>query len=267
MNLPPVRPGARLAVEPAMSVTLHDVAPATLQACEFLVRRVAELGPIPLTLLVAPRYHGGRSTPRFERWIDTRLRRGDELALHGLTHRDEGPAPQGLLDRFSRRVLTDREGEFAALGTQEAGRRLDAGRRFFARRSWPLYGFVPPAWLLADTAWPAVWARPFDYTCTRTALIARGSRSSRDLIRLDSSALVYSTRSAPRRVLSTAWNASLAVWQRNQPWLRIELHPADARHPRVVDDWCRHLRRGRDAGRHTFTLRQIAAALREPGIS
>src|SRR6185295_9075335 len=154
----------------AMSVTLHDVAPATQARCEQLIARLERIAPMALTLLVVPYYHGQHTSAAFDDWLDARVQRGDELALHGLTHHDDAPAPQGWVDRLRRRWYTAGEGEFAALSTADATQRLNAGRRWFARRRWPLRGFVAPAWLLSDGAWQALRRQPFDYTCTRSAL-------------------------------------------------------------------------------------------------
>ena len=197
---PPTREAA-LRGGPALSVTLHDVAPATQAQCERLIARLDRLGTMPLTLLVTPRYHGRRSTTHFERWLDSRLQRGDELALHGLSHADDGPPPRGLIERLERRWYTDAEGEFAALDEPQAQARLAAGLRWFARRSWPVRGFVAPAWLLGPAAWTALRHQPFDYTCTLNRMIDLRAQGREPLPALPAWSIVYSTRSAWRRVV------------------------------------------------------------------
>jgi hypothetical protein len=62
---------------------------------------------IPATLLVVPCYHGAPPFTRdlqFRGAIDSRLSRGDEIALHGYTHIDDGARPDSIERWFARRV-------------------------------------------------------------------------------------------------------------------------------------------------------------------
>lgn len=219
---------ARLAGPAAMSVTIHDVAAATHEACARLMAAIEKKGRVPMTLLVVPCFHHQASTPAFERWVERRLALGDELALHGFTHLDEAPATGSGFDRMRRRWYTAGEGEFASLDARAARERMAAGLRWFAERGWPVRGFVAPAWLLGEGAWAALRASPFDYTCTLTQLIELGADGAIALRALDAWSLVFSTRARWRRVTSIAWNSALARRQRHSPWMRFELHPADA---------------------------------------
>lgn len=238
---------------PALAVVMHDVAPATLAACERVLAEVRAVGTVPVTLLAVPRYGGLPAGPAFERWLDAAVARGDEIALHGLTHVDEG-TPANLLDHVRRRWYTAGEGEFAALPRAEAQRRIEVGRRWFAAHGWPLHGFVAPAWLMSAGTWQAVAAAGFDYTCTLTRLVAPGRGGLR------SRAVVYSTRSAWRRAVSLPWNAVVARGQRHRPLLRLELHPADADHPPIRAAWLRLLERAL-VERRAVTLRQAACEI------
>jgi predicted deacetylase len=222
-------------MEPGVCVVLHDVAGATLAACERVIDAVAAVAPVPLTLLVVPRYHGESPTPAFEQWLEARRAAGDELALHGWTHLDEG-LPHGPLDRLRRRVYTRGEGEFWALDRAEANARLAAGRAWFEQHGWPLHGFVAPAWLLGPEARAAVLAQGFDYTSTlrHIELLPAGGR-------ITSQSLVYSTSSAWRRQASIAWARAVVASQASNPVLRLELHPRDADPPGVRRSWQRAL--------------------------
>jgi predicted deacetylase len=215
-----------------------------------------------LTLLVVPFYRGTPATGRFERWLDARAQHGDELALHGLTHCDDGAPARGVLERARRHWYTDREGEFAALGVAEATRRLNAGRRWFAHRGWPLRGFVAPAWLLGDGAWAALEQQPFRYTCTRTSLLTL-PRGQGDLAGgLRASSIVFSTRAAWRRALSRPWNRMLSSAQRGHPWMRFELHPSDVEHASVCDAALDLVAAAAGAGRRALTLSAVAECVR-----
>jgi len=203
-------------------------------------------------LLVVPCYHHQPSTPAFERWIETRLRCGDEIALHGLTHLDEGEPATTWHDRMRRRSYTAGEGEFAALDRHAARERLDAGLRWF-RATWlaGARGFVAPAWLLSAGAWSALCEQPFDYTCTLTQLVSLRSAGT-TLRALNAWSLVFSTRSAWRRQASLLWNTALAQWHHNAPLVRFELHPSDVQYAAVSDKIVQLLQRAH-AGRTEST--------------
>jgi uncharacterized protein len=242
---------------PLLSVVLHDVAGATWPACERVLGHVRSLGPVPVTLLAVPRYHRQRAGAPFEAWLDRARERGDELALHGYTHWDDG-RPRGLLDFARRRWYTAGEGEFSALASDEARARLRAGMRWFQRNGWPLHGFVAPAWLMSPGTWEALRELHFEYTCTLAHLFSLPEGGS-----LHSPALVYSTRARWRRTLSLPWNAALAHAVRGKPLMRLELHPHDADHPQVLGSWMGLLGRAL-AERQAVTLHDAARRLLSP---
>jgi len=213
-----------------------------------------------VTILAVPRYHGEAPTPAFEAWLGERSARGDELALHGCTHRDDG-APQGWLDGLRRSRYTRGEGEFWSLSRAEALARIDVGIEWFAKNGWPLAGFVAPAWLLGPGAREAVGERPFDYTATLRQLVHLPTQVAET-----SQSVVYSTSSAWRRQSSLAWNALVDLAERGNPVLRLELHPHDADHAGVRRSWQRLLERAlreRDA----LTVEQLCERWRRATTS
>ena len=228
---------SRFESERFVCVVLHDVAAATRPACTRTLAAIAEVGEMPVTLLVVPRHHGGAATPELVDWLKARQRKGDELALHGWSHRDE-LAPTGLVDRLRRRVYTRGEGEFWALSEGEATRRLEAGVRWFGEQGFALAGFVPPAWLLGPGAWQALLSQRFEYTATLRELVHLPSRRA-----VRSQSVVYSTSSAWRRQTSLLWNATVARMERGNPLLRVELHPRDADFAAVRRSWQKVLAR------------------------
>jgi len=251
----------------ALSVTLHDVAPATQARCAELIAALERIAPLSFTLLVVPYYHGQHSDAAFEQWLQSRLQHGDELALHGLTHRDEGPPPRTWFDRVRRHWYTDDEGEFASLDGTEATRRLKAGRRWFARREWPVSGFVAPAWLLSEGTWRALLRQPFGYTCTRTSLFALPYGMADQPVRvLHARSIVYSTRAAWRRAVSRPWNALVAQQERRRGWMRFELHPSDTEHRAVREQALRLVAEAVDEGRESLTLAMMAERLHESAL-
>ncbi|HUG24759.1 polysaccharide deacetylase family protein [Piscinibacter sp.] len=222
-------------MKPTLCVVLHDVAPATLPACERVLAAVEEVGDVPMTLLAVPRYHCEPTSSTFVRWLADRSAGGDEIALHGYTHQDDG-VPNGFVDYLRRRHYTRGEGEFCDLAITEAMRRLIAGVRWFSRQGLSLRGFVAPAWLMSPGTWQALRWLDLSYTCTLRQLVLLPDRRS-----LVSQSLVYSSSSAWRRQASLAWNAALATAQRHNPLLRLELHPHDADHAAIRHSWQRLL--------------------------
>ena len=223
---------------PSVCVVIHDVAEARLAGCERVIAALQEVAPLPLTLLAVPRFHHAAPTPSFEQWLGARSGIGDELALHGHTHLDEG-LPRGTIDRLRRRVYTRGEGEFWDLDEAGAAARLRAGIDWFGRNGWPLRGFVAPAWLLGPGAWAALrTCREFAYTATLRHLYLLPGEG-----RITSQAIVYSTSTAWRRRSSIAWAAVLGRMLADNPVMRFELHPHDADHAGVRRSWQRALER------------------------
>jgi uncharacterized protein len=215
----------------ALCVSIHDVAPQTLDACRYIAEQVRHVeASVPLTLLVVPRYHGDTTVPaEYVEWVGARLSRGDELALHGYTHQDDAARPQSWREYVRRNVYTAREGEFAALTCEEAARRIADGRRWFAERGWPVCGFVAPAWLVSRGTWDALRHSDFLYTTTLGRFHVMRSGVS---VRAPS--VVYSTRKAWRRWTSRAWNVALFHTAKPTSLIRVGFHPADANYPDVM---------------------------------
>lgn len=239
----------------ALCVSVHDVAPATWSQCRTLLAAVAEVdGTMPVTLLAVPDYHGMRyAVPAWYcAWLAARRARGDEIALHGYTHRDEAPPGKAVTDRVRRRFYTAGEGEFAAVSRETAMRKIAAGTAWCAAQGFQPRGFVAPAWLMSRGTWEALPAFDFEYTTTlRRFHLLRERRA------VEALSLVYSARSAWRRWTSRRWNAALVRVLCDAPLLRLGLHPADAGHPAVLDHIQGVLDRAR-RGRTAMTKAQFA---------
>jgi len=216
----------------ALCVSIHDVAPATWPQCRALAAAIAEVDDrVPVTLLVVPDYHGGGDNVpgAYREWLNARVARGDEIALHGYRHSDSGARAGGLSERLRRDVYTAREGEFSALARDEALRRIAAGRAWCAAHRWRVRGFIAPAWLMSRGTWEAL--REFDFLYTTTLAhfhLLNGGRSMR------APTVVYSARAPWRRSASRWWNAALVRATDAVPLLRLGLHPADAQFPGLI---------------------------------
>lgn len=224
---------------PAMIVSLHDVSPHTWADYRPLLAALDDLPDLRLTQLLVPDFHGhGRidASAEFCRQMDRRVEAGDELVLHGYRHCDEGPPPRTPGAFLRRRILTH-EAEFASLDREQAARRLNEGRSLFRRCGWPLEGFVPPGWQMNETAARLVAEQGFRWTADGGALYRLPEWQ-----RLPVPTLVWSARSAWRRGVFHAVNATrLWRWQ-HAPVIRLALHPVDLRHRRSFAFWLRTIR-------------------------
>ena len=206
----------------ALVVSIHDVAPSTINEAREWRARVAELVAGPVSLLLVPRYRGRdswRSGPA-RGWARERAADGDEIVLHGWSHvradgRDGGVISEGL-----------DELRLAGLAPE---------------------GYIAPAYGRPSGAGDpglAWWA-------TRGALAWDGGRR-----RLPSLGLGAST--APRRALSPAAARTAAQALAHARAVRLDLHPADLRHPRLAAAGRDLLERLLSQGRRPLTHAALA---------
>lgn len=221
-------------------LVLHDVAPETWVDYQPFVEAVDALGTVPMTLLVVPDFH--RRNPlsldlRFQHVLEQRLARGDELALHGYYHYDDGPTPLTPRDYFMRRVFTW-EGEFYALDRDQAMERLQAGIDLFQHLGWPLHGFVAPAWLMSRGTRAALRELPLSYTSDAQHLYRLP-----DFSQVEAPGIVWSARSVWRRRLSKIISDRIEQKYQNASTLRLGIHPVDMRHEFSRSYWLNTLQR------------------------
>lgn len=240
----------------ALCVSMHDVAPATWPACRALLAAVAQVDDtVPVTLLAVPDYHstGNEVSCDYRAWLAMRSARGDEIALHGYTHRDDEAPARSVTALLQRRVYTAAEGEFAAASRDTAVRKIAAGRAWCEKLGVRPSGFVAPAWLMSRGTWEALQEFDFAYTTT-----LRHFHLLRERRAVPARSLVYSARSAWRRWTSRRWNALLELALRDAPLVRLGLHPADADHPELVAHIQCVLDRAR-RGRSSLTKEEYAS--------
>lgn len=238
---------------PSLLLVLHDVAPQTWADYQPFVEAVDALGEVPMTWLVVPDFHRHNDLdahPGFRRLLTHRVARGDELALHGYFHCDEGPSPGNPRDWFMRRIYTH-EGEFYSLSQAAALARLRAGMEVFHHYRWPLQGFVAPAWLMSDGTRQALRQLPLKYTSDSQHLYHLP-----DFTAIDAPGLVWSARSAWRRGLSKVLSDQREQHWRHAPVIRLGVHPVDMRHGFSRNYWLQTLKRLLDEGRVPMTKAQ-----------
>ena len=235
---------------PSVLLVLHDVAPQTWADYQPFVEAVDALGDVPMTWLVVPDFHRHNNLdahPDFRQMLTHRVARGDELALHGYFHCDDGTKPSNPRDWFMRRIYTH-EGEFYTLSEQAALARLRAGVELFDRYNWPLHGFVAPAWLMSEGTREALRQLPLSYTSDPQHLYRLPDFSS-----VDAPGLVWSARSPWRRGLSKWISDYREQHWRHAPVIRLGLHPVDMCHEFSRNYWLQTLKRLLDEGRVPMT--------------
>lgn len=217
---------------PLLNVTIHDVAPRWLSEIRTLRTALAGWGVARVTLLAVPHFHHGvrlLEDAATRAWLVDCLERGDELALHGYHHVQAG-APRRLVDRLRARLWTAGEGECLRPAAPIA-ELLRRGRAELAQLlPSPPAGFVAPAWL-----------EPRGFARTLARLGFAWHETSRFVEqlgptprRLDIPALGFATRTPLREALSLGWARALSFASPCWPALRLAVHPADLRSPRVM---------------------------------
>ncbi len=215
----------------ALVVSIHDVAPATRDRVDEIVRHITDLGANFSSLLVVPDYHRqGRAMadPAFCEWLRELGERGHEVVLHGFFHERARRPNETPRDQFITRFYTADEGEFYDLGYDEARALIEEAQRDFAAQGFRPRGFIAPAWLLGAEAERAAIDAGMTYTTTL--------RQVRDFVarqEIASQSLGYSVRSSWRRGLSLGWNRWLFSRLTNNALLRLSLHPPDISHPEI----------------------------------
>lgn len=220
----------------AFNVTIHDVAPRWRAEVTALRAALASWGVTRATLLVVPHFHGqvrlGDDAPTVA-WLRARADDGDELALHGYHHQQAG-APAALVDRVRARLWTAGEGECLA-PHEDLPSLLARGREQLTR--WlgvrPA-GFVAPAWLEPRGFAQLLGSLGFAWHETSMYLEALAPRR-----RAYAPVIGFATRTLTRELASVAWaRALLSVRDPDRAQsgrlLRLAVHPADLRSPRVM---------------------------------
>lgn len=221
----------------ALCISIHDVAPATWPQCRQLIAALRDVGHCPLGLLLVPRWHGHRliDDARFLNELQQLLDDGcgHEVLLHGLYHVDDARAPTSPVGWLRRRILTQREGEFAALGKSDALAKIRAGLRELqccGVRGMQVSGFVPPAWLMSPGARLAI-AEQGSQLGLRYASLFTGLLDLQQGCFARAPALVYSARWRAGDALVRGAVGVIAALGSGSPLLRIGLHPSDLRRP------------------------------------
>jgi len=209
----------------ALVVSIHDVSPLTQRATQTILADLEKLGIKQCSLLVVPDHHRKGhflDDKNFCDWLVALGRAGHEIVIHGYYHSRERRKAESTWQKLMTRAYTADEGEFYDIEEEHAAALLAKARAEFARLDFHPPGFIAPAWLLSEAGETAVRKAGFKYT-TRLKNVLNLTTG----VRHDSMSMVYSPRTAWRRALSLAWNASLYRRLKTNPLLRIGIHPPD----------------------------------------
>lgn len=194
-------------------ISLHDVAPSTIEATAAWRTAVAELTDEPVSLLAVARYRGRdswRSGPA-RSWVCGQGELGDEVVLHGYSH----------LDRAGRDGR-----ELAGRGPAAIVSLIGTGLAELRAAGFACEGFIAPAYAHPAITDACCRAAGLSWWATRRVLRADGWA-----LRLPSIGLGAST--ATRRALSPLATRAAARLLSRAPVVRLDLHPADLRHPHL----------------------------------
>jgi len=216
-------------------LSLHDVSPRHARACETILSDLRAWGLPPALLLVVPDFHGQwplEAHPEFVKRLRDWSEAGHELSLHGRFHRElreDADTSAGLAGAFRRRFLTAGEGEFLSLRGERLKDRLEGGLATWTKCGLPSpAGFVPPAWLHGPELATALWSHGFSWTENHAGFLTRGRGP------LPAPVITWASRDPVRRLGSRIYApAALSSW-RQEPLLRIAIHPHDWDHPALI---------------------------------
>jgi uncharacterized protein len=211
----------------ALVVSLHDVSPQTWEPC----RRILASLDLPVSLLVIPDHHERGHFSKdsaFCSWLRERVAGGDEVVIHGYTHRRPQRRAESIFERLVTRGYTAGEGEFFEVSYDTARELVGRAREEFRAVGLTPCGFIAPAWLLSESGERAIRELGLRYT-TRLRTISDFTVNRE----WNAQSFCWSVRAGWRRALSVVWNAFLFHRLENAPLLRIAIHPVDFAHPTV----------------------------------
>jgi predicted deacetylase len=240
-------------VTSVLVVSVHDVAPASAEQATRWWSDVDDLG-IPVSQLVIPGPWRGMSladAPDLARALAARVRRGDEIVLHGWRHAagPEGPWPRRAVARFVARGAA----EFAALSVAQARERLQAGRAALDSAALPADGFTPPGWLASPGAVKALSDEGFTYLTTHRGLHDLRTRRTRWGF-----ALSHRPGGAGERLGAAVMHAWARRTVARGGLVRIALHPDDLSRPALRDATLRCIEAVLAAGSRATTYGALA---------
>lgn len=201
-------------------VTLHDVAPSTLDACRRTLDVLRRRGVAPVTLLVVP----GTGWTGHDLDVLRSLAEQDtcRLAGHGWSHR--APEPASTYHRLHGALISRDEAEHLSRSTTELRGLVTRCAHWFDQVGLDTPAFyVPPAWAMGRLSRDDLAELPFRWYETLTGIRDARTGTFRVLPLVG-----YLADTVPRawslRVLNAVNRTAAAVTRRP---LRVSIHPPD----------------------------------------
>ena len=229
---------------PTIAVALHGIEPASFERCAVIRDWLDDHGIDRVTLLVIPArdlHPVGERSPGMVEWLSERRRAGDSIAQHGFQHvrARTGGSAQRLLPR----AHGQRAGEFIGLDDEETRRAVHAGWRVLKLAGIEPDGFVAPAYAYTDALRQALSIR---FSWWAGLLRVHRTQPRLDGLAADAGPARGAASDPVAGPLAPAWSFGAAgpLTRAISPTivragallptstLRIDLHPADLRHPR-----------------------------------
>jgi uncharacterized protein len=222
-------------------VSIHDVAPSSLDDVRWLLSRLDELGVRPRVLKAIPAPGGQEIEPDSEvvDLLRAEQEAGSEIVVHGYTHRTAGPFGGSYWDTTRARLFAPDDAEFLSLEPGEAERRLARGRELLTQAGLAADGFCAPGWLAARWVDEAAARAGF----THVIGLLRIADFTRQRRRTVPAFGYMGADRTQERLVGVGGDTSVGLHRflRDQfPHLRAFLHPAGAR---TSEDCARTLER------------------------
>ncbi len=204
-------------------VSIHDITTESLNACKQIIARLEDAGVKGMSLLVIPEPREEMSledSKELLSWLKERKATGDEIVIHGLTHRSD--RPRGMLGNYYARGVA----EFQTIDYDTSMNKIKKAMDMFLNAGFEPSGFVPPAWLISKDGGRAVADAGLYYT-THIGIHLPGG----DFI--FSPVIVFGARNFLTELFSsaTARLTSHLIDLVRIPYARVALHPADIERP------------------------------------
>ncbi len=219
-------------------VSIHDVSPVWEREVETALAYCAAIGSKPALLVVPDMHHRGllREHPAYCERLRALAADGHEVYLHGY-HHAAAPAKrhtgvtEALRYRFAQRVMSAGEAEFAELDAVEGEALLARGLADLKTLGVTVQGFVPPAWARRGWLLPALAREGVAYTEDQLWVYQPVTGARRFC-----PAINYASRTLGRRWSSVAYARLARMYTHAGLSVRLALHPADLRHPLLVNE-------------------------------
>ena len=217
------------------NIAVHDVTASSIEQIEKIQSFLNALDIKKATYLIIPKYHDKESIHEIKDRLKI-LACGQEIALHGFTHKGKPTAPYSAM-----KLITDGEGEFISYA--DLKERLARGIGLLQEARIPPIGFIPPAWLIHKKDISVLYSYPFTFLNTRHFVYDLVNKK-----RYLAPVVTYSSRGLLQTLSIAVFKVHLALIEPCK-LIRIAIHPKDIDMPKkmhILKDELIRLKKSRD---------------------